>query len=355
MILLILLVTGASLFLPNNKVLQTYLGLSACIIFSCVIGLRSFDSGTDTLAYVSYFNSVHEDRGYFEPFFYFFTLFFATISSATTYIFSLSAIPIFLVLFAAMSAEVSRPALIVCLFLCFVPGIDLITNGVRSGLSLSVGLWIAVISSRYTKTRYLLSSFPIFVHYSYIIVLLSDVSSRFLSTRKLTIANGLGCLLIVFWLLVDAKEVVTYITDFYFSNSDGFASIIDKSLRYLINRQSFLSQAVFMYFALLSIFLGLVNSYFIRVKKITSSRTSLVLYSLSTLTFLCFALVSFSPFSYRFMFIAYVFQIFLFGCLLDILAESDWAKLAYFFLISVSSVITYTTATMTRFTFLNLT
>jgi hypothetical protein len=355
MIILILTITIVSLLLPNNKTLQTYLGVSACIIFSCVIGLRSFDSGTDTLSYVSYFNSIHEDRSYFEPLFYFFTLFFAAVSSSVTYIFSLSAIPIFLVLFAAMSAEVSRPALIVCLFLCFVPGIDLITNGVRSGLSLSVGLWIAVLSSRYTKTRYLLSSFPIFVHYSYIIVLLSDVSSRFLSMRKLTIANGLGCLLIVFWLLVDAQEVVTYITDFYFSNSDGFASIIDKSLRYLINRQSFLSQAVFMYFALLSIFLGLVNSYFIRVKKITSSRTTLVLYSLSTLTFLCFALVSFSPFSYRFMFIAYVFQIFLFGCLLDILAESDWAKLAYFFLISVSSVITYTTATMTRFTFLNLT
>lgn len=355
MILLILLVTGAALLLPNNKALQTYLGVSACIIFSCVIGLRSFDSGTDTLAYVSYFNTIHEDRGYFEPFFYFFTLFFATISSAITYIFILSAIPIFLVFFAAMSAEVSRPALMVCLFLCFVPGIDLITNGVRSGLSLSLGLWIAVLSSRYTKARYLLSSFPIFVHYSYIIVLLSDVSSRFLSMRTLTIVNALGCLLIVFWLLVDAKEVVAYITDFYFSNSSGFSYIIDKSLRYLINRQSFLSKAVFMYFALLSIFLGLANSYFIRVKKITSSRTSLVLYSLSTLTFLCFALVSFSPFSYRFMFIAYVFQIFLFGYLMDVLAESDWAKLAYFFLISVSSVITYTTATMTRFTFLNLT
>lgn len=355
MIILILAITIASLFLPNNKVLQTYLGVSACIIFSCVIGLRSFDSGTDTLAYVSYFNSVHEDRGYFEPLFYFYTLFFATIGSATTYIFSLSAIPIFLVFFAAMSAEVSRPALIVCLFLCFVPGIDLITNGVRSGLSLSVGLWIAVLSSRYTKRRYLLNFFPIFLHYSYIIVLLSDFSSRFLSMRKLTLFNALGFLLIVFWLLVNAKEVVTYITDIYFANSDGFSFIIDKSLRYLINQQLFLSKAVFMYFALLSVFLGLANFYFIRVKKITSSRISLVLYSLSTLTFFCFALVSFSPFSYRFMFIAYVFQIFLFGYLMDSLSESDWAKLVYFFLISISSVITYTTATMTRFTFLNLT
>ena len=354
MIILILLISGASLLLPSNRVIQTYLGLSACIIFSSVIGLRSFESGTDTLVYVSYFNSVDEGVGDFELLFYYFTLFFAKVSSATTYIFSLSAIPIFLIFFAAMSIKITRPVLIVCLFLCFVPGIDLITNGVRSGLSLSIGLLIAVIFSRYTTQRYLFSFVPIFVHYSYIMVLVVDLSSKLLSLRTLTIVNILGSLLILFWLLVNAEVVVTYLTDFCFSKSDGISFVIDKLLRYLINQQSFLSQAVFMYFAFLSIFLGLANFYFIRVRNVSSNRPSLLLYRLSTILFFCFALVSFSPFAYRFMFVAYIFQVFLFGYLIDHLVDGDWAKLIYFCLIGVSTVITYTTTTMTEFSFLDL-
>lgn len=354
MIILILTITIVSLLLPNNKTLQTYLGVSACIIFSCVIGLRSFDSGTDTLSYVSYFNSIHEDRSYFEPLFYFFTLFFAAVSSSVTYIFSLSAIPIFLIFLAALSTKVKRPALILCLFISFVPGIDLITNGVRSGLSLSIGLFLVVMFAQHPIKRYVFNFVPIFFHYSFIMVLLADIGSKILSLRMLTIINMFGILVIFFWLSVNAEALVTYVTDFYWSQDEESSFVVDKFLRYLINKQTFFSKSVFMYFAFLSIFLTLANFYFIRVRKVVSDRISIYLYSLSTLLFFAFALVSFSPFSYRFMFVAYVFQIFLFGYLMDHRGYGDWVKLMYFCVIFVSCLTTYTTNTMSRFTFLDI-
>jgi hypothetical protein len=354
MIVWVVLITAISLLMPSNKVFQTYLGLCACIIFSSLVGLRSFDSGTDTFAYVLYFNSMGENTLEFEPLFYYFTLFFATVSSSVTYIFSLSAIPIFLVFFAALSTKVKRPALIICLFISFVPGIDLITNGVRSGLSLSIGLFLVVMFAQHPMKRYVFNFVPVFFHYSFIMVLLADIGSKILSLRMLTIINMFGILVIFFWLSVNAEALVTYVTDFYWSQDEESSFVVDKLLRYLINKQTFFSKSVFMYFAFLSIFLTLANFYFLRVRKVVSDRISICLYSLSTLLFFAFALVSFSPFSYRFMFVAYVFQVFLFGYLMDHRGYGDWVKLMYFCVICVSSLITYTTNTMSRFTFLDI-
>jgi hypothetical protein len=163
-----------------------------------------------------------------------------------------------------------------------------------------------------------------------------------------------GILTIFFWLSVNAEALVTYMADFYWSQGKESSVVVGKLLRYLINKQTFFSKSVFMYFPVLSIFLTLANFYFIRVLRVVSDRTSICLYSLSTLLFCAFALVSFSPFSYRFMYVAYVFQVFLFGYLMDHRGYSDWVKLMYFCVIFGSSLITYTTNTMSGFTFLDI-
>lgn len=350
MIIVILMLATTSLWLPREEILQRYLSLIACVVLGCIIGLRSFDTGTDTLAYVRYFEAIDTNASQLEPAFYLYTLFFNFIGSDTAYIFSLSILPLFFIHYACITLKVDRPALVICLFLSFVPGIDLITNGLRQGLALTMLLVVVAISSHRPIIRTLCYVIPVLIHFSSIMVVIADLVSRRMGPRIISSAMVLACMLILSWKVISANFLVDLLSGFLGTSFP----IIEKLIRYLINTKSILSNTVYLYFLLTSIFLACASTFLYKQLDDPRCQSLEVFYRISVLLFLGFGLVSFSAFAYRFMFIAFVFQVVTLGVLMDSRGEQAITKTLYLFVISAGSAITYTTNTMANSTFLDV-
>jgi hypothetical protein len=319
-------------------------------VLGCIIGLRSFESGTDTLAYVRYFESIHTSTIQLEPIFYLYTLVFNSLGSETAYIFSLSILPLIFIHYSCITLNVDRPALVICLFLSFVPGIDLITNGLRQGLALTMFLVVVGIAPYRPATRVLLYVVPVLIHFSGIMVVIADLISRWVGTRTMSSILVLACLLIVSWQVISASFLVDILSGFLGTSFP----IIEKLIRYLINTKSILSNTVYLYFLLTSIFLALSSAFLYKELDERRRQSLEVVFRISVFLFFGFGLVSFSAFAYRFMFIAYVFQVITLGVLMDWRGEQASTKLVYFFLICGGSAVTYTTNTMANATFLDV-
>lgn len=350
MIIVIFILAAISLWLPRERILQRYFSLIACIILGCIIGLRSFDSGTDTLAYVRYFESIDTNAIQLEPIFYLYTLFFNFLGSETAYIFSLSILPLVFIHYSCVTLNVDRPVLVICLFLSFVPGIDLITNGLRQGLALTMLLVVVAIASHRPAIRTFLYTIPVLIHFSGLMVVIADLSSRRMGTRIVSAVLALACLSILSWQVISANFLVDILTGFLGTSFP----IIEKLIRYLINTKSILSNTVYLYFLVTSVFLACAIAFLYKELDQPRGQPLEVIYKISVLLFLGFGLVSFSAFAYRFMFIAFVFQVVTLGVLMDWRGEQAITKILYLFLISAGSAITYTTNTMANSTFLDV-
>ena len=350
LIIAILILAITSLWLPRHVLLQKYWGLIACLLLGCLIGLRSFDSGTDTLTYVKYFESVTNNPSSLEPGFYLYTLAFNLFDSQTAYIFSLSVLPLLFVYLAAVRFDVSRPALVVCLFISFVPGIDLITNGLRQGLALSLALWLAAVSAGRPTLRAMWFTIPTMIHFSSLMVLIADLIAQRLSSKQINFLMIIAWVLIIFWQFVSAELLVNLLRGLLGSPIPIFETL----LRYLVNTNSILSPTVYLYFLFVSVAFAFISAFLFRRLDRQQRLTLASLFNVSVLLFFGFALVSFSGFAYRFMFIAYVFQVVVLGVLLDWRGEQATTKLMYMSLISLGSLVTYTTNTMVNATFLDV-
>lgn len=319
-------------------------------MLGCIIGLRSFDSGTDTLAYVRYFESIDTNAIQLEPIFYLYTLFFNFIGSETVYIFSLSILPLVFIHYSCIALNVDRPVLVICLFLSFVPGIDLITNGLRQGLALTMLLVVVAIASHRPVMRTFLYGIPVLIHFSGIMVMIADLTSRRMGTRIVSAVFVLACISILSWQVISANFLVDILTGFLGTSFP----IIEKLIRYLINTKSILSNTVYLYFLGTSAFLACAIAFLYKELDQPRGPSLEVFYRISVFLFLGFGLVSFSAFAYRFMFIAFVFQVVTLGVLMDWRGEHAITKTLYLFLISAGSAITYTTNTMANSTFLDV-
>jgi hypothetical protein len=211
-------------------------------------------------------------------------------------------------------------------------------------------LVVVAIASTRPVTRTLLYAFPVLIHFSGIMVVIADLLSRRIETRIISAALFLACILIFIWQMISANFLVDILTGFLGTSFP----IVEKLIRYLINTKSILSNTVYLYFLLTSVFLACASAFLYKELDEFRGPSLEIFYKISVLLFLGFGLVSFSAFAYRFMFIAFVFQVVTLGALMDRRGEQAITKILYLFLISAGAAITYTTNTMANSTFLDV-
>lgn len=326
-------------------------------IFAVLIGFRSSDSGVDTIAYYNYFYDIkYRITPYytFESGFIFFTEFMTKITNVETYVFTLSFLQLLCIYLSAKRLNINNKLVAIVLYLSFIPGFDMLTNGLRSGLALSVGLLILVCTTIYSNRYVLLNMFPILMHTSYtIITIISFFTKRFSGYKMNYFIFISSITFFVLWLVVNPIIIVSF-----FENISSQASAfgrLGRIVRYLIIEKELMSFTVKLYFMILSLFFSFL--YFYTSKKQANARNDEVLTRMAFLALsiqLVYALCSFSQYSYRFMFLAFPLQALMFCYIMDKYYSGVMRSIIVLAVCFLGVLSTYSTKTFSSFKLLNL-
>ncbi len=325
--------------------------------FAILIGFRSAESGVDTIAYFDYFYDIkYRIPPYytFEPGFIFFTEFMTKFSSVEVYVFTLSFIQLFFIYLAAKRLGINNKLVAVIVYLSFIPGFDMLTNGLRSGFALGIGLLILTSTVIY-KNKYVLANIlPVFMHTSYtIITLVSLFVKKFSGHRINTLIFSSSLFFFCIWLVVNPVVIVNFFESIS-SQANTFGRL-GRIVRYLIIEKELMSFAVKLYFIVLSLFFSCI--YFYTLKHAPSAKEDNVLTRMAFLALsiqLIYALCSFSQYSYRFMFLAFPLQALMFCYIMDKYYSGALRSLIVFIVCFLGVLSTYSTKTFSSFKLLDL-
>lgn len=337
----------------NYRAINISLSLIFVLIFSCLFGFRTFDSGVDTQSYVDYFQSISRSETpefSFEIGFKFLTSVLSLLIEDYLYIYLVTLLQLLFLLIAGLLLRVKNVSLLILLYVSFLPGFDMLTNGVRSGLALSFGLCLFAFIARanHKFINAVIGFAPSLLHASYLIVyILSLFSYGVNSLRKINYILFFSIFISLSFVFIDDAFILEILAPF---TSDY--GLISKLIRYALIEKELMSLSVKLYFLFLSISLSLLNFWLINKRSIKSD-VSIKLYSISVLLFLSYSLLSFSEFSFRFMFLAYPFQIVLLSFLIENSIIQRYEKVILMSLLFFSIFITYSTDTFSKFKFFN--
>lgn len=323
-------------------------------IFSVFIGFRSKSSGVDTKAYYKYYADI-EDRitpdFSFEPGFTFFTQLMTQIASVEVYIFILSFVQLLFVYLSAKLLNINNKLIAVVVFISFIPGFDMLTNGVRGGITLAIGLPVLIISVINHNRLAVINFFPAFMHASYaIIAIISLFTKRFASPKVNLFIFSCSLSLFMIWLVVNPLSLLSI-----FDGVSKQVNYLGRLIRYLIIEKELMSLSVKLYFIIISILFSC--AYFITLKYNKSAQYDKVLTRMAFITLsiqFVYALFSFSQYSYRFMFLAYPLQILMFSYLLDKYFSGMVRNLIVLFICFLGIITTYSTKNFSSFDLFSL-
>jgi len=355
---LVLLITalliGSFGWSKNLTKLNTTLTWLFLYLFSIFIGFRSLNSGVDTISYFNYFNAIllgEQTDFSFEKGFELFTYVLTVIGNAEFYVFLLSFLQLLLLLISARILKIKNNLIVLVLFLSFLPGLDMLTNGVRGGLALALGLPILIITAVNRNKFKILNFIPMIIHSSYgIIALISLLINKFSSVKLnifLFIAN---IILFAMWLILTPLSLLGYLETF--SSDSG---LIGKLVRYLLIDKQLMSLSVKLYFMFVSISFSVIYFLCLKLNRAVYSDVRLTRIVFITLAgqFL-YALISFSEYSYRFMYLVYPLQILMLSYVVDKYMSGSARNILIFFICALGISLTYSTKTFYSFELLSL-
>jgi len=323
-------------------------------IFSVLIGFRSKYSGVDTKAYFNYYNDIRDrvtPDFVFESGFKFFTQIMTEVVSVEVYVFTLSFIQLLLVYLSAKLLKINNKLLAVVVFISFVPGFDMLTNGVRGGMSLTIGLIILVLTVINRNRFAVLNFFPSLIHASYAIVAIISLFVRRFSGRKInTLIFAFSLCFFALWLVVNPLSLLNA-----FEDVSKQVSYLGRLVRYLIIEKELMSLTVKLYFTVLSISFSCL--YFFTLKKDERARDDKVLTRMAFIALsiqFVYALFSFSQYSYRFMFLAFPLQILMFSYIMDKYFSGVARNLIVLLICILGILSTYSTKSFSSFKLLSL-
>jgi len=322
--------------------------------FSILIGFRSQYSGVDTKEYYKYFNDI-SDRitpyFTFEPGFTFFTLFMTEITTVEVYIFVLSFIQLLFIYLSAKVLKITNGLLTVVVYLSFIPGFDMLTNGIRGGMTLSISLLFLSLTVISKNKLAVLNFIPSVMHASTVIVAVASIfTKKFAHVKINTLIFSLNLTFFILWLFINPLSLLDV-----FSKTSKEVGYLGTLIRYLIIEKELMSFSVKLYFICLSILFSLL--YFLTLKYNKESRTDDILTRLAFIglsTQFIYALFSFSQYSYRFMFLAYPLQLLMFCYIMDKYYSGVHRNLIIFSICFLGLITTYSTKTFSSFKLLSL-
>lgn len=353
LLVLALLISGFA-WSEKLKKLNPPLSWLFLYIFSVLIGFRDKFSGVDTKAYFNYYN----DTKYritpdftFEPGFTYLTQLLTEIVNVEVYIFILSFIQLLCMYLAAKLLNINNKLLAVVIFLSFVPGFDMLTNGIRGGVALTTGLFLLVLTVINKNRLAIINFIPAFLHASYAIVALIGLFVKSLAGPRMNIFI-FTCSLFFFllWLAVNPLSLLAV-----FEDISKQVSYLGRLIRYLIIEKELMSLTVKLYFIILSILFSCI--YFITLRYNKLSREDEILTRMAFIALsiqFIYALFSFSQYSYRFMFLAFPLQILMFCYIMDKYYSGVMRQLIVFSVCFLGILSTYSTKTFSSFKLLSL-
>lgn len=325
--------------------------------FSVLIGFRSKYSGVDTKSYFNYFLDIKARVNpyyTFEPGFIYFTQLITKIASVEVYIFILSATQLLCIYLSAKLLDIKNKLITLVAFLCFMPGFDMLTNGLRGGFALLFGLLLLVATVVKHNRLALINVIPAFFHASYAIVTIVSLFVKKFSGQKMNLFIFVSSLIFFgIWLTVNPVTVIGF---FESLNKDANSlGRIGRLVRYLIIEKELMSFSVKLYFIALSILFSCI--YFITLKRDSRAENDEVLTRMAFIALsiqFIYALFSFSQYSYRFMFLAFPVQILMFSYIMDKYFFGMTRSLIVFAICFFGIITTYTSKTFSSFILLSL-
>lgn len=351
MALICLILASVGLWDVRNRALQGCLTLLSLFVISIYCGLRSFTSGVDTPSYVEYFYSDDGAFGKYEFGFSGFTYVFQLIGSPSLYLYAIVLWELLFLVIAARSLGVRSTALIVLAYVSFLPGLDMLTNGLRAGMALTAGAPLVVltlvnrISSRY------LNILPATIHLSFAMVAaVGFFEKRFASTR---VNRWILCFSVIFgvlWMFVSPSNWLHLLDPF----SDGYFGV-SKLVTYILAEDEFMSKGVKAYFTVLSLSFSFLYIYVIGRKGAALWDVKLMRMAFITMTVqLVYMLLSFSGYAFRFMYIVYPLQVVMMVYILERYFRNPARVIVTTVWLLSAVVITYSTRTFEGYRLLNI-
>jgi len=315
-LLIIVLTINAFLYKKikiNSDIFNFFILLYLVVL---ALSFRTIYSGIDTASYYQYFNEVSSSgintRDY-EFGFFGFTLISSYLGGWDFFLIFSVVLQLLSVYLAAFLLKIKQPNLAVFLYIALLPGFDLLTNGLRQGIALSVGS-IFLVMSLYRNNLKVFNLIPIVFHKSTIVY----IGSFFIpKNEKINIFYIKGLLF-----LGGIIVVIGYMGSFL-DGSIKFEDILPLPLigtshtlgakidMYLYIEKQLLSESMKAYFLVLSYIILLPFIYGVFFKpNLIKSVLSFGLFCLC-LQFL-FLLIWWTNFAYRFMYISYIPSVLLF-------------------------------------------
>ncbi|MFY8273986.1 EpsG family protein [Pseudoalteromonas sp. SSDWG2] len=313
--------------------------------YSTFIGFRSSISGSDTLSYINYFEDIKHGNSPafgFEIGFELLTRFFVLFDRVDIYIFFLTFSQMLLVYVAACTLKLKNKILVLILYVCYLPGLDMLSNATRGGLALSLGLPILVFTVVRNRGSRVFNFLPLMFHSSYLILAINGLlSKRFSGYRLNFFLFSFSIFFFIFWLVFPPELIVRI--------ADGFSkegSNVGKFARYLLLERELLSFVVKMYFVFVSVVFSLfyISFSFVNRKIIEDDYLSRLAFVVMS-TQLLYAVVSFSEYSFRFMYLAYPIQVLMVCYIFENYFRTIYRPFWAFLLAFLGFSMTYTTKT----------
>lgn len=310
------------------------------IFFSIVIGMRTYDSGSDTLTYLYYFNALGENndasvRSLDLGFGSITRLLYYINSESWFYLFSIFSLTFVTFFFANRKVSTYLSSYFVC-FIAFLVGLDLISNGIRNGLALAFcfAFFICILRDRaYLSILWLILA--ICIHSSSMIYLVFFLPTIFFddnSKRKLDIVFLIYLIFVLFSILGLTKPIIEGIISII-----PFGGISSRVSAFAAQESDMLAGYMKYYFLVITLL-----PYFMFYNKSDFHRVLICMY----IILLPYGLMFFSPSSYRFSFIAYPLIVYVLSNF-SILDRNK--RTALYIILLTSIIVTYGTNTFTAY------
>lgn len=323
-------------------------------VFAVLIGFRSRYSGVDTMSYFNYFNDISLNQNpddSFELGFTSFTYLMTLITSVEIYIFLLSFFQLFFLYLSCRLLKIENKLLCIVLFIAFIPGLDMLTNGLRGGFSLALGLVILTATVIKHNRLVILNLFPMLLHASYGILTIISLFVKKFSGKKVHILLFVSSLFFfTVWLFINPLSMLGFI-----EGHSQEVNYLGKLVRYLLIEKELMSLSVKVYFIVLSVLLSCI--YFLTLKINGNAKNDEVLSRMAFIILsgqFIYALFSFSQYAYRFMFLVYPLQILMTGYVMDKYFSGLKRNILVFMLLLLGILSTYTTNNFSSFELLSL-
>lgn len=341
----------------EKKKLVKFWSIVMILSFSFIfLGLRNETSGTDTMSYVKYFNSDKSNDG-FELLYNGFTYLLRLVTGSAGFIFANVFIQILLIILICRAMKLQNTVLVLLAYISFLPGFDMLTNGLRQGLSTCIVTLIFVLAYQRQVIPKIAAFLVVILHKSALpfglFYFLAWIKNEKWMFKIINLMAIVFITLIVLWHginLTDSLSGLTTILSLPMFDVDQ--SVGNKFNIYLISEQQILS-GLFKYYFLLILagFLGTFYLYRKQVKSLTNRRPILLFAMLVFFLAIPYALIWQSPYSYRFMYSAFLPG--LVFCVKLIEIENRKKHLIYLLgILFVSAILTYGSNTYLNFNYI---